>query len=1653
MPTKTDRILSYLPSTFRVTPRPDVLYALIDAFGRDLLLAENSLAAVMAAHWVDYADRNAAEIIDLAKIAALYGLAPRREADLTGEPLALGEDAGEVLETVEEFREHLKRYIRTFLDGTVPVQGILRVTAEALAVRIADDHKDLDSWWQRRSDTLTTIVPRLEDAALAVFGMRTAQSVGRSAHPAQVKGSVDLSHGVDLRGANLLRLKLDDETPIEIDLTSGANATNVSLAAIVTTINQRLTGQAIAREENGSIVLTSMTFGTSSRIEIRDGLQDAAERVFGLVPLVYRGSEAQSAQVIGSVALGDSLDLRQHRYLRLEVDRTRVAEIDCAGANPAQTTPQQICDAINHTLGLDQFATLQAGHHLKLTSPIVGFNSSIAFQTPAAQDATAFLFGEVQSFYIGRDPQPAKFKSQRDLSQGIDLHDRATIRLQIESNATITVTCAGTDPRNTQITEIVTAINQAAQAAIATQDGQFITLVSQGTGSSARLILETTNDDATEAIFGVRPRIFEGVDATAAEMVSIPNLTKGLDPQPDKFLLLAALQIAVDGGSSVEIPLQINLRSPGESVSTAQNRHVREIAAAINRAFPSLAIADRQRLILRSSTTTDASRLEIVPLEIRKTQRFTTRAKVVDEAAVRIFGFLEQDVKGNAGTSAQMIGKPDLSRSVDLQTQPYLRISIDHHPPVDINCAGQRPRVTAIEEVVNAINTQLGMQIASHNGQYLILTSLSVGTESRITVTAPRAGDAIAAVLGIQPGTFKGQDATKVSFVGLVDLRQGITLNPDAAIKLGIDGADPIEISLAGTEPNHKTLDQLLLNINVALNQVIAQTDGQHLILTSPSTGTHSKIRFEVPTTATDVTATVFGITPPRLYEGSNAIAAQVTGNLSLNTVDLRTTRFLRIKVGNAAVKDIDCAAGVSIERLNAVTLNEIVTAINTAIPGLATTSTDRLVLRSPQPGELVLEPYLSGDAQKLLLGEVVTEVKGQDPTPAVMMGKVDLSRPVNLSRRSLLRLAVNDDRAVDIDVGGFDPGSTFPDEIMAAINAVFPGLATLTSDDRLQLTAPTKGHDSRLSLLPLRYLELIEYAPKPMYTPPRSVRHGDHWAIDNPGIADSQTEITIHAPLGVEGAMLVNTTLGWRVRVFTLVDRGESLHLQTDVKLGLKAIVTAANGVARSVAGDRILVSPLGGQVWVPFSGAAPLNQDAEHQLTLHLNNPLSAQIVRLRALQSEPDRGDISVTVMETRLSITSVNTIGNGSAIKQVGRIRLQSNTARLVDATEAEIAQLKPGSKIELSAYHDRVVVINGILYADRTLLVQQIDLLFDVTIQPTQGAAEHYSQVTIGADITSQSLVYQLCVRSRLVVATALDKGQVLTLPHGKSDWIYLDCYSSRFDQANFDEGHFAGGICYERGIFDVSRFENEDEPPQLAAVFASATIADPPVEIAFAWQSYQPGSFQVNLPADLPTPFGARFNQARFSQEKGKPDLYPEAVLEKSGNASFDQAHYLISLINKRSDLVEAEEVNNERSNLVKAEEVDRVPLGWKPVTLPFRKPQRLTLGTASKPAQIYLIEKELADKGINRFIKLQAREPGTWGNDLKVSARPSASGAAMYEVTIAYTASRFENARQVVLGNPLPVLTQEILKPQPIGVLQAKAAGVEVEVTRETCQ
>ena len=289
MPTKTDRILGYLPRTFSPAPVNSPLRAIVDAFGSELQKAENSLAVVMQSHWVDHADRGAKIIDDLACLASLYGLAPRAD------------------EGVEEFREHLKRHVRTFIEGPATVQGILRTAAETLGIHIDDDYHHMDSWWMRGNDYLETMEPRGEDAAQYIFGSGSMKSRGEAAMPAAVRGAVDLSSPSDLRGGSMLGLIVDGGDQVQINLAEGAeNLSAVSLAEIRDAINEKTT--AVASDDGRYLTISSPTKGPGSSLDVLDLPGDAAGAVLGLPPRIYHGNDESPAEVTGTEDLSGGAD-------------------------------------------------------------------------------------------------------------------------------------------------------------------------------------------------------------------------------------------------------------------------------------------------------------------------------------------------------------------------------------------------------------------------------------------------------------------------------------------------------------------------------------------------------------------------------------------------------------------------------------------------------------------------------------------------------------------------------------------------------------------------------------------------------------------------------------------------------------------------------------------------------------------------------------------------------------------------------------------------------------------------------------------------------------------------------------------------------------------------------------------------------------------------------------------------------------------------------------------------------------------------------------------------------------------------------------------------------------------------------------------------
>jgi hypothetical protein len=1448
MPTKTDRILSYLPGTFRALPRPTALYSVVDAFGSELLQAENSLAAFMAAHWVDHADRGAELVSDLDKIGALYGLAARED------------------ETVEEFREHLKRYIRIFLDGPATVQGILRVAAEALQLRIKDNYADIDSWWTRPLNSTISVTRRGDDAAELLFGARPVASPGASARSAQITGSVDLSGGAELGGGAILRLKVDGAPLVEIDLAAQAG----SLDAIVDAINNKA-GPGIASLDGNFLKLAAPVAGSQSRLEIRDGPGDAAPSLLGLRPRIYHGSAAVAARVIGKAELGGGpVDLTDARYLRLQIDGKQPVEIDCGGANPAARTLDQIRNAINAELLMP--VASHDTHFLSLTSPTTGFASTIAFLAAPAQDARERLFGQVAAFYAGQDERSAIAVSANNLGRGVDLSVRSKLRIQLDNGPAITISCAGANPGRTLLSEITAAINAQLAEGVASHDGQFLRIASPTTGPASTIAFESPAaiEDATDILFGIAPRLLTGTPARSIQITGTADLTRHLDAAgketPGVDLgALRRLQLRVDGAP----PIEVNLASAADDPRRAT---LGEISEAINSAAgQTVASHDGTHLILTSPTPGAEGSVEIVRLTVKRLRSFVTRAFIEGEAAQPVFGFISKEAHGSAEKRARVEGSVDLSRSVDLRAARLLRVAIDGAPAKEIDGASpRRPRATLIGDVVDQLKQNGVNASPSEDGTGLVLTSPSAGASSRIQFETPHA--ALAVLLGMEPGIFRGRAATRVKFTGLADLSGGIDLGTASKIKLSIDGEEH-EIDCAkATHPAHTSPGDIVVAINTAFGgkQVVRSENG-HIVLTSLADGETSLIQFAAPSGA-DATKLIFGIAPPREYRGTKAFPARVVGNIDLSGgADVNARRFLMIAAGGGQALEIDCAGDAADP--SARTLSEIVSTINAtlatlAVPVVASKKNDRLVLETTETAataRLDLLPHQGSDAREKLFGNFSVD-EGRDPTPAVLIGEIELLGPVDLSDRGLIRIAIDGNPPQDFDVAGPAPSSTSLDDIIANINAMYPGLAS-ARDNNLQLVSPTRGAASRIDLLPLRALELIDYPPTPMAYPPegeRPTQPGDTWRLNNDGAADATLEVEFIARAGIVGPQLANLTLGQRVRVLEVVRPGEQLKLWRESGGGIRAAITG-------------------------------------------------------------PDT----------------------------------------------------------------DRVVPESNILSGP---------------LDPTWAA-----------DFSDA------------------DKSVALLLPSGRSQWNYLDCHGARFDSDRFDTARFAGGTCRERAVFNISHFAQSNVNGDGAVFSSRPPVSDPAVELRFRWPSHQPGAFTLNLPAELPEKFGATFNQARFANAKsGNPEegeRFEGVVTEPAG----DPDHIV-----KRIEGV---------SKLVTARIVTRVPLGFDPVTMPFRKPRRLSLASETTPAAIYLAEKDVPG-----FMELTAREPGAWGNSIRVVARKA--GPALFDVTISFPGARFENGRRTVLGvENLPSLTEDLLKPGPIGILQAKAAGVFASVTRDRAE
>lgn len=946
MPDKTERILSYLPETFRAGPGRSALRAVVDAFGRELLAAENSLAALMRAHWVDHADKGAEEIDDLARMAALYGLAPRPD------------------EGVEEFREHLKRYIRTFLEGTVTVQGVLRIAAEALGLTLADDPEELDSWWRREEDP---------QAVPASDTSRTPTG-GGEALPATVTGDVSLTGGADLRAGSLLRLSVDGGAPVDVDLAAAAgDPSAVRLDEMVAAVETAL-GPGTASHDGRFLTVTSPTVGAESRLEVgrAPGDADASETVLGLGSRVVEGRGARPARITGTVELAGSFDLTEARYLRLLVDGNHLAEIDCAGDDPAATTFDEVRDRINAAFPFD--VASHDGRVLTLTSPTPGTAGSLAFQDPAARDARRRLLGSVPSFLSGHDGEPLRFTGTPDLSEPVDLSAGSKLRIRLDDEEPVTVDVAGSDPSATTLEEIADSLSEALGDDVVSHDGRRITLTSSTLGAEARIaVLKLPAGDASEAVFGFRPRTFHGRDAeseagapepsapTPAEQVAgddrrprfltratitreaatalfgfvageargepargarvagARDLSAGVDLSTGSFL-----RLRVDGATAVEI----DCAGPRPRATTLD-----EVVGAINDAFGfALASHDGRSAVLTSPTRGAVSRIVFE----------TPRA----HDALGPLGLVAGTVRGREATRVSFASTVELPEGIDLEEGAAVKIGVDGVAPAEVELAPDGPVHLGLAEIAAAINAVLGRPAAGQDGTRLSLRSSLLGEESRVELAVPDGTDVTAALFGIEPPRiYRGLPPRSAQVRGDRDLGESVAFERERLLLLTVDGEEA-RLSLGGPEPTPS--DEIVESINDALGEPpVASLEEGRLVLSSHDTGPGARISLGRHETG-DARQRLFG-DPPERTDGAPAAPAVLTGELSVDTpADLSDRRRLRLAVDGATAIEIDAAGPVPGRTFP----DEAVSAINAVVPGLASINDEgRLRLTSPTAG------------------------------------------------------------------------------------------------------------------------------------------------------------------------------------------------------------------------------------------------------------------------------------------------------------------------------------------------------------------------------------------------------------------------------------------------------------------------------------------------------------------------------------------------------------------------------------------------------------------------------------------------------------------------------------------------------------------------------
>ena len=109
------------------------------------------------------------------------------------------------------------------------------------------------------------------------------------------------------------------------------------------------------------------------------------------------------------------------------------------------------------------------------------------------------------------------------------------------------------------------------------------------------------------------------------------------------------------------------------------------------------------------------------------------------DAALAVLGVPAHIYTGRDPQAAAMRSSLDLSAGVDLSTDRFLRLTVDRTRTIEIDCKDPATDLTLLDRIRDAINEALGSPLASHDNQFLTITSPVSGSQGSVFVQEPAA--------------------------------------------------------------------------------------------------------------------------------------------------------------------------------------------------------------------------------------------------------------------------------------------------------------------------------------------------------------------------------------------------------------------------------------------------------------------------------------------------------------------------------------------------------------------------------------------------------------------------------------------------------------------------------------------------------------------------------------------------------------------------------------------------------------------------------------------------------------------------------------------------------------------------------------------------